>query len=217
MDFSVINAELVTNLLLLMLIGMGPKIALVPFLEKTKTFDADRKRQTAVRMVKTATVAAIVLFLAGALLMKLLHLTGGAVSVGGGIVLILIALKMALGPGDEPVEEPSDLAIDHEKIAVYPLAVPYLLNPVGITVLILSSGAVDSFAASVLVVALILGVAALDYVVFTNIDALSKKMSPASLMISEVVFGILLVAVGVQLMVHGLGALGILEATVSGH
>jgi hypothetical protein len=36
MDFSIINIELIAKLLLLLLIGMGPKIALVPFLEKTK-------------------------------------------------------------------------------------------------------------------------------------------------------------------------------------
>ena len=46
MDFSVINLELVAKLLLLLLIGMGPKIALVPFLEKTKHFD---RRDTASR------------------------------------------------------------------------------------------------------------------------------------------------------------------------
>ena len=32
------------TLLLLLLIGMGPKIALVPFLEKTKKFDAETQR-----------------------------------------------------------------------------------------------------------------------------------------------------------------------------
>ena len=36
MDFSVIDLALVAKLLLLLLIGMGPKFALVPFLEKTK-------------------------------------------------------------------------------------------------------------------------------------------------------------------------------------
>ena len=44
MDFSVINFELVAKLLLLLLIGMGPKIAMVPFLEKTKNFDEETQR-----------------------------------------------------------------------------------------------------------------------------------------------------------------------------
>jgi multiple antibiotic resistance protein len=43
MDFSVINLELVVTLLLLLLIGIGPKIALVPFLEKTKKFAPDQQ------------------------------------------------------------------------------------------------------------------------------------------------------------------------------
>ncbi len=36
MDFSVINFALVAKVLLLLLIGMGPKIALVPFLKKPR-------------------------------------------------------------------------------------------------------------------------------------------------------------------------------------
>ncbi|MND02778.1 hypothetical protein D3C83_222820 [compost metagenome] len=59
---------------------------------------------------------------------------------------------------------------------------------------------------------LILLVGAFDYLVFTNIDALAKRMKPASLVISEVVFGILLTAVAVQLVVTGLRDFGIITA-----
>jgi multiple antibiotic resistance protein len=51
--------------------------------------------------------------------------------------------------------------------------------------------------------------------VFTNIDALAKRMKPASLIVSEVVFGILLTAVAVQLVVSGLGNLGIITPTAA--
>ena len=98
MDFDTIDGELVTGLLLLLLIGLGPKIALVPFIEKTHGMDAATKREIGTRMVTIAVVTALILFLAGAFLMKLLHITGGAVSIGGGIVLMLLALKMTLRP-----------------------------------------------------------------------------------------------------------------------
>ena len=62
MDFSVITVELVAKLLLLLLIGMGPKIALVPFLEKTKKFDAETQRAIGRQMVRTAVITALVLF-----------------------------------------------------------------------------------------------------------------------------------------------------------
>ncbi len=42
MDLSVINVDGVVTLLLLLLIGIGPKIALVPFLEKTKAFPPEQ-------------------------------------------------------------------------------------------------------------------------------------------------------------------------------
>ncbi len=213
MDFTVIDATLVAKLLLLLLIGMGPKIALVPFLEKTHAFDAETKNRIGRQMVLTAVVTALILFATGALLMRLLHITGGAVAIAGGIILALLAIKMAAGPTEKPKDE-LGLPVDPAKIAVFPLAVPYLLNPVGITVIIIASGEVVSVASAVLVVGLILLVGALDYLVFTNIDKLAKRMKPASLVVSEVVFGILLTAVAVQLIVSGLVNLGIITATV---
>jgi small neutral amino acid transporter SnatA (MarC family) len=212
MDFSVIDAALVTKLLLLLLIGMGPKIALVPFLEKTKSFDAETQRAVGRQMVVTAVVTALVLFAFGALLMRLLHITGGAVAVAGGIILAILAINMVSGPGKKIVEEVEALE-DPKRIAVYPLAVPYLLNPVGITILIIASAEVVSVASAGLVVGLVLLVGAFDYWIFANIDKLSKRLNPTGLVISEVVFGILLTAVAVQLAVGGLVMLGIIEAT----
>jgi multiple antibiotic resistance protein len=214
MDFTVIDATLVGKLLLLLLIGMGPKIALVPFLEKTHAFDTETKVRIGRQMVLTAVVTALILFATGALLMRLLHITGGAVAVAGGIILALLAIKMASGPTEKPNEE-LGLPIDPAKIAVFPLAVPYLLNPVGITIIIIASGEVVSIASAALVVGLILIIGALDYLIFTNIDKLAKRMKPASLVVSEVVFGILLTAVAVQLMVTGLGNLGIITPTAA--
>jgi small neutral amino acid transporter SnatA (MarC family) len=213
MDFSVINTELVAKLLLLLLIGMGPKIALVPFLEKTKHFDAATQRAVGRRMVTIAVITALILFAFGALLMRLLHISGGAVAVAGGIILAILAIEMVAGHGKKTAEEEFPVKEDPQQIAVYPLAIPYLLNPVGITILIIASDEVVSVASIVLVVGLVLLVGAFDYLIFANIDKLSKRLNPTSLVISEVVFGLLLTAVAVQLTVTGLGSLGIIAPT----
>lgn len=212
MNFAVIDAGLMVKLLLLLLIGMGPKVALVPFLEKTKQLDAETQRAVGRRMVVTAVVTAIVLFATGWFLLRLLHISGGAVAVGGAIVLAILAINMATAPTkkvEAVVEIPED---DPMQIAVYPLAVPYLLNPVGITILIIASGEIVSVASAALVLGLVMLVGAVDYLIFANIDKLSKRLNPVALGISEIVFGILLTAVAVQLMVYGLGALGIIQA-----
>ena len=216
MDFSVIDLDLVITLLLLLLIGIGPKIALVPFLEKTKAFPPEQQRAIGRRMVITAVAAAVVVFFTGALLLRLLHITPGAVAVAGGIILALLAVRMALGPGDEVVHEVAAPA-DPDKLAVYPLAVPYLFNPVGITVLIIASESAGSVAASALVLGLVLLVGAFDYLIFSNIDKVAKRINPTSLVVSEIVFGVLLTAVAVQLFVLGLRLLGIIEGAAAGH
>ena len=216
MDFSVINLQVVVTLLLLLLIGIGPKIALVPFLDKTKGFAPEQQRAIGRRMVITAVVAAVIVFFAGAFLLRLLHITPGAVAVAGGIIIALLAVRMALGPGEEVVHEVAAPA-DHDKLAVYPLAVPYLFNPVGITVLIIASESAESIAAAALVLGLVLLVGALDYLIFSNIDKIAKRINPTSLIVSEIVFGVLLTAVAVQLFVFGLRLLGILEPAAAGH
>jgi len=215
MDFSVIDLALVTKLLLLLLIGMGPKIALVPFLEKTKNFDAETQRAIGRRMVLIALITALVMFALGGLLLRLLHITSGAVAVAGGIILAFLAINMAVGHGEKAVEETHAVQGDPTKIAIYPLAVPYLLNPVGITILIVASDEVVSLASIGLVLGLVLLIAAFDYLIFTNIDKLAKRLNPTSLVVSEVVFGILLMAVAVQLVVSGLGSLGIIAPSTA--
>ena len=213
MDLSTVNTQMVIGLSLLLLIGMGPKIALVPFLEKTKNLTAEEQRDVGTRMVKTAVVTALVLFAAGALLMRLLHISSGAVSIAGGVVLLILALKMVSGSGKEK-EELADSPVDHHQMAVYPLATPFLLNPVGIAVLVVTSSEVGSILVGAVVVGLVLLVGAFDWFVFRNMDKLSKRLNPTTLIISEIVFGILLMALAVELVVWGLAKFGIIDAIV---
>src|ERR1700751_3276998 len=131
MNFAVIDAALVVKLLLLLLIGMGPKVALVPFLEKTKDLDAETQRSVGRRMVVTPAGPAIVLFATGWLLLRLLHISGGAVAVGGAIVLAILAINMATEP-TKKVEAVVEIPENPKQIAAYPLSAPQLLKPVGV-------------------------------------------------------------------------------------
>jgi multiple antibiotic resistance protein len=49
--FDSIDFFVIFDLFMLLLIGMGPKIALVPFLDLTKTLDAETQRKIADTMV----------------------------------------------------------------------------------------------------------------------------------------------------------------------
>jgi small neutral amino acid transporter SnatA (MarC family) len=51
-------------------------------------------------------------------------------------------------------------------------------------------------------------------VVFANLDKLAKHLDPARLAVTEAVFGLLLAALAVQMILDGLADLGIISAIV---
>jgi multiple antibiotic resistance protein len=219
MNLENIDLYLIFDLFMLLLIGMGPKIALVPFLDLTKGMDGDTQRKVAQRMVSTAVSTALILVLLGWFLMKLLHFSPGAANIAGGIVLLLLALHMLVSPGKEDHHEKAT-GRDAMKMALYPLAVPYLLNPAGIAVLVIASGEVafgeaNTLVMMVILVLLVLLMGVLDWLVFTNMDKLAKHLDPSRLAVTEAVFGVLLAALAVQLMLDGLNVLGIISMFTS--
>ena len=215
MSLGSIDFWLVFDVFILLLIGMGPKVALVPFLDLTKGMEADTQKKVARRMVQTAVVTALILVLLGSFLMKLLHFTPGALNIAGGIVLLLLGLHMLVSPGKDDHHEKAGKR-DPMQMALYPLAVPYLLNPAGIAVLVIISGETDSWLMLVIVIGLVLLMGALDWLVFSNLEKLSKQLDPSRLAVTEAVFGVLLAALAVQMMVSGLADLGIIDM-VAGH
>jgi len=210
MNMDSIDFYLVFDLFILLLIGMGPKIALVPFLDLTREMDGDMQRKVAQRMVQTGVTTALILGVLGWFLMRLLHFSAGAANIAGGIVLLLLALHMLVSPGKEDHHEKAS-GRDAMQMALYPLAVPYLLNPAGIAALVIASSEVDSVLMAIILLVLILIVGVLDWLVFRNMDKLAKHLDPSRLAVTEAVFGVLLAALAVQLMLDGLHHLGIIS------
>jgi MarC family membrane protein len=202
----------ILDILILLLIGMGPKVALVPFLDLTADMDSDMRKKVANRMVRTATTVALVLVVLGAFLMKLLHFSPEALYIAGGIVFLLVALRMLSEAGEEEEGHHEKASgRDAEKMALYPLAVPYLLNPAGITLLVIFSGAIDSWLMLGILVVLVLLVGALDWLVFTNLDRIAEHLDKSRLAVTEAVFGVLLAALAVELVLRGLADLGVID------
>lgn len=194
---------------------MGPKIAQLPFLDLTKGVELDTERKIANTMVRTGVGTALVLIFLGWFLMQLLHFMPGAANIAGGVVLLLLALQMLLSPCKEEHHEKSS-GYDLMKMALYPMAVPYLLNPAGIAGLVIASSRINSVVYLLILVGLVLLVGALDWLVFTNMDKLSKHLDHSRLAVTEAIFGVLLLALAEQLMVDGLAQLGIISAAL-GH
>jgi small neutral amino acid transporter SnatA (MarC family) len=210
MNHTSVDFQLVIDTFLLLLIGVGPKIALVPFLEVTSEMDPATKARVVRKMLTTAGVVAVILVGIGELLSRLLHFSTGSLSIAGGLILIIIAATMVLGSAD-PRESKAIKGRDPDQIAVFPLAVPYLLNPAGIVALVTLSAESDSFAVFAMVLGVLAVVLALDVAVFRTANRVSAHLDESRMLVTEKVFGFLLAALAVQLILNGLHSDGVIH------
>ena len=213
MELESLNATFVIDTFLLLLIGIGPKIALVPFLEATKQMPEATKRRILRKMLTTAGAVAVLLLVLGGLLTRLLHFSPGALGIASGIILLIIAVTMVLGQHD--ANGAGHPAEDHDpmQIAVFPLAVPYLLNPAGIVVLVTASAEASSVAVLAVVVGILILILALDVAVFRWVVQVSNHLDASRMLVTEKVFGFLLAALAVQLALNGLSDVGVIHLT----
>ena len=213
MELESLNATFVIDTFLLLLIGIGPKIALVPFLEATSQMPQATQRRVLRKMLITAATVAVLLLILGGLLTRLLHFSPGALGVASGIILLIIAVTMVLGQHDQNSGSHPTEDKDPMQLAVFPLAVPYLLNPAGIVVLVTASAEAASVAVVAVVVGILIVILALDVVVFRWAVQVSSHLDASRMLVTEKVFGFLLAALAVQLALDGLSDVGVIHLT----
>ncbi len=211
MDLKSIDVQVVADLFLLLLIGIGPKIALVPFLELTSGLDHATTARVIRKMLTTAAVVAVTLIVLGEILRKLLHFSTGSLAIAGGVILFVISASMVLRSDKPETHESGREGRDPMRLAVYPLAVPYLLNPTGVVVLVVISAESRTLATLALALGLLAAVLALDVAVFSWANKVSDHLDENRMLVTEKVFGFLLAALAVQLMLNGLSDLGLIQ------
>lgn len=214
LNFKSIDIITIIDIFLLLLIGIGPKIALVPFLQFTAKMDEEVKSRVVRKMLLTASVTATLLIVFGGLLTRLLHFSTGALAIAGGFILLVISTSMILSQGGRETEQHSKPTTDPMQLAVFPLAVPYLLNPAGIVVLVTVSAEAESLGLLAIVIGLLVLVMSIDVVVFRWAKQVSAHLDESRMLVTEKVFGFLLAALAVQLALDGLAGLGVIHLLV---
>jgi small neutral amino acid transporter SnatA (MarC family) len=208
MDKTSITAGGAIDTFLALLIGIGPKLALVPFLEITAPLDEAAKRRVLRKMLVTAATVALALIVLGELLRGLLHFSVASLSIAGGLILLVLAVWMVLSPPGGGHHQTARK--DPMQLAQFPLAVPYLLNPVGIVSLVTISAEAESFSVLALAIGILAVVLLIDVVVFRFANQVSARLDENRMLVTEKVFGFLIAAIAVQLILDGLASAGII-------
>ncbi|HET9604799.1 MAG TPA: MarC family protein [Gemmatimonadales bacterium] len=94
------------------------------FLAALRHVDPARSRTVIVRELVIALVVMVAFLFLGRYILALLHVSPAALTAGGGMILLLIALRMIFPTSEHSLKEP----VDDEPLVV-PLAVPYTAGP----------------------------------------------------------------------------------------
>ena len=179
----------------------------VPLFLTLAANQSTRERVVLVRVVAITVFAVLaVSALLGDSILTLMGASLAAFRVGGGLVLLLMALAMLnaqVGGVRQSEEEAAELE-SGEVRGLVPLAIPLLAGPgaISTTIIAAEKGAGISHIAAILGV--IAAVSLLTWLVLGAANAIGERMSKTGLNIATRLLGLLLAAFAVQTMAEGL-------------
>lgn len=202
----------IVDIAVILLITVGPLKALILFATLTGGADAALRRQIAFKTVITATIVALLFVVAGEFLLQVMHISLAALKIAGGVILLLFALGMVMGEKKDDAEgKPKAVSLS---IAVYPLAMPMMATPQGLVAITALTAGAENVGQVVAIAVIVAAIMAFNLVCLLMADRIIKVLGPSTLMIVTKVFGLLLSALAIQLMILGLTDLGLIAPAV---
>ena len=199
----------ISELFVIFLITLGPLKSAIVYVTLTADADAGFRRRIAIRTVLIATVVSILFVLAGEFLLDAFHISIPALKLAGGLILMLYALEMVIGSKSQESSK-TDVELS-PNIAVFPLAMPLMATPQGLVAIVTLTAAAPGTSEVALMIGLILGVMAFNFIFLLGAHKILSAIGPAALKVVSSIVGLLLVALAIQLMIWGLTDLGVLQ------
>ena len=167
---------------------------LVPlFLSLTTGMTLKVKRRLIVEATLTAGAVALVFLVLGKLIFRFLGITENDFRIGGGLVLIVLAITDLLFSSDEKKESNSS-------VGVVPIGIPLIMGPAALTSIIII---VDAYGYWISMISLALNLL-IVWIVFRNSDVVIKLMGEGGARAFAKVASLFMVAIAVMMIRVGI-------------
>jgi len=161
-----------------------------------------RRRMIHVAII-TATMVGLVFLFFGQLILKVMGISVGSFAIAGGLILLAFAIKyMTTGHMVEVIKE--------EMVAVVPIGTPLTVGPATITTLLLL---VTQFPLYMVLISFALNMI-ITWVIFLGGEQVARFLGQGGLRAISRVFSLLLAAIAVSMIIHGLELLGIIKSVL---
>lgn len=172
----------------------------LPFVSSLSEGMSKPERHKMIRLaILTATIVGLVFLFLGQFILQVLDISVGPFAIAGGLILLVLSIKyMTTGRMVEVIEE--------DMVAVVPIGTPLTVGPATITTLLLLAMEFPIY--------LVLGSFALNmlitWAIFLSSNQIARFMGESGLKAVSRVFSLLLAAIAVSMIVHGLELIGLL-------
>lgn len=202
------------KLLVALLVLINPFSALSIYLDLTQDHSTKEKRRIARTAALAVFIVIVVFALSGGILLKVLGISVGSFQVGGGILVLLIAISLMNGndnpakpkidPNSEEHHHAQQVRRNEKAIAVVPIAIPITIGPGGISTVIIYSSAAKNYSDIALIIISGFLVSLICYLILIVAGRISKRLGTTGLTILNRIMGMLLAAISVEIIVAGL-------------
>ena len=193
---------------------INPFSALSIYLDLTQNHSTKEKRRIARTAALAVFIVIIVFALSGGILLKVLGISVGSFQVGGGILVLLIAISLMNGndnpakpkidPNSEEHHHAQQVRRNEKAIAVVPIAIPITIGPGGISTVIIYSSAAKNYSDIALIIISGFLVSLICYLILIVAGRISKRLGTTGLTILNRIMGMMLAAISVEIIVAGL-------------
>lgn len=183
--------------MILLFLVMDPLGNILLFVTALQNVPSARRKRVVARELLIAYVVLVVFLFTGEHLLHALNISGPALTIAGGLVLFLIALRMVFPSPDSPLAE----NVGGEPFLV-PLAIPYVAGPSTLaTLLLLMSREPQRWPEWLLALT---GAWLASAAILVLGGRIGKFLGRRGLLALERLMGLLLVALAVQMAIEGL-------------
>ena len=173
------------------------------FLIVTQHMEAKDKIKTALSATTIATLILLFFALLGSSLLSYLNISFPAFTIAGGVILFLISMEMLFDKRQQRKED--DLDYNSERVSVFPLAIPLIAGPAGITSVIVSVSDIgNNFTNQVVGMFSLITVLFITFIIFFIASKSSKAINKKVISVISRVIAIILAGLSVQYILDGI-------------
>ncbi len=204
-----------------LLIIVNPLDALAGFFTLAAERPVEERRVIARTAALAMTVILLIAVWIGELVLLLFGISLGAFQVGGGLVVLLMAIAMLYARSSALTQTTAetDEAAGRDSIAIVPLAIPIMAGPGAISVAVHHASHVSGLGGRMVLSAVVLLVGYFIWMILRKGESIHEFLGITGINILRRVAGLILAAVGVQIIANGLVDLfpGLMGSGSAGH